>query len=83
MPDRARGPLIYSAGNAADLGVAAAISGLGVIYFFEEWLQPHLNSGALEPVLEPWWLPFPGPYLYHPGTPALRAFVEFIRADYP
>ncbi|MFJ2973963.1 LysR family transcriptional regulator [Kluyvera sp. NPDC087067] len=80
-----RGPLIYSAGGAADLGVAAAISGLGVIYLFEEWLRPHLDSGALEPILEPWWLPFPGPYLYYPGRklvpPALRAFIDFIKVD--
>jgi len=80
-----RGPLIYSAGNAADLGVASAISGLGVIYLFEEWLRPHLDSGALEPVLEHWWMPFPGPYLYYPGRklvpPALQAFIDFIKSD--
>lgn len=80
-----RGPLVYSTGGAAELGVAAAISGLGIIYLFEDWLRPHLESGALEPVLEPWWLSFPGPYLYYPGRklvpPALRAFIEFIKAD--
>ncbi|MBJ3815274.1 LysR family transcriptional regulator [Shimwellia pseudoproteus] len=77
------GPIIYSAGSATDMAVEAAISGLGVIYLFEEWLQPHIASGALEPVLEPWWQRFPGPWLYYSGRklvpPPLRAFIEFIK----
>jgi DNA-binding transcriptional LysR family regulator len=76
------GPLSVSSGAAGDLGVDAAIAGCGVIYLFEEWLRPHLDSGALEPVLEPWWLSFPGPFLYYPGRRhlpgPLRAFVDFI-----
>jgi len=47
------------------------------------WLRPDFESGALEPVLEPWWQRFAGPYLYYPGrrlVPApLRAFVDFIK----
>jgi Transcriptional regulator len=78
------GPLLVRLGGAADLAVDAAIGGLGVIQLFEEWLRPHLDSGALEPVLEPWWQSFSGPFLYYPGRrhlPApLRAFVDFIRA---
>ena len=54
---------------------------------FEEWLRPHLDSGALEPVLMPWWQAFSGPFLYYPGRrhlPApLRAFVDFIRGRTP
>jgi DNA-binding transcriptional LysR family regulator len=77
------GPLVVRLGAAVDLAVSAALAGLGVIHLFEEWLQPHLQSGALEPVLEPWWQSFPGPFLYYPGRrhlPApLRAFVDFIR----
>jgi DNA-binding transcriptional LysR family regulator len=77
------GPLIVRLGAAVDLAVDAAISGLGVIHLFEDWLRPHLDSGALEPVLEPWWQTFTGPFLYYPGRrhlPApLRAFVDFIR----
>ena len=55
------------------------------LYLFEDWLRPHLGSGALEPVLEPWWQRFSGPFLYYPGRrllPApLRAFVDFIKAS--
>ena len=79
------GPLIVRLGAAVDLAVDAAIHGLGVIHLFEDWLRPHLDSGALEPVLEPWWQTFTGPFLYYPGRrhlPApLRAFVDFIRAN--
>jgi hypothetical protein len=54
------------------------------VSLFEGWLRPHLDSGALEPVLEPWWQPFSGPLLYYPGRrllPALlRAFVDFIKS---
>jgi DNA-binding transcriptional LysR family regulator len=78
-----RGRLLVSVGTATDLAVEAALAGAGVIYLFEGWLRPHLESGALEPVLEPWWLRFPGPFLYYPGrrlVPGpLRAFVDFIK----
>jgi DNA-binding transcriptional LysR family regulator len=78
------GPLLVSVGTATDLAVDAAIAGTGIIYLFEDWLRPHFDSGRLEPVLEPWWLRFSGPFLYYPGrrlVPApLRAFVDFIKA---
>ena len=77
------GPLLVRIGAAADLAVGAAVARLGIIHLFEEWLRPHLDSGALEPVLVPWWQSFPGPFLYYPGRrhlPApLRAFVDFIK----
>ena len=77
------GPLLVRLGSAVDLAVDAAIGGLGIIHLFEGWLRPHLESGALEPVLEPWWQGFPGPFLYYPGRrhlPApLRAFIDFVR----
>jgi DNA-binding transcriptional LysR family regulator len=77
------GPLVVRLGGAADLAVEAAIAGLGIVSLFEGWLRPHLDSGALEPVLAPWWQNFSGPFLYYPGRrhlPApLRAFVDFIR----
>jgi DNA-binding transcriptional LysR family regulator len=79
------GPLVVRIGAATDLAVDAAVAGCGVIQLFEGWLRPHLESGALEPVLEPWWQRFSGPFLYYPGRhhlPApLRAFVDFIQAQ--
>ncbi len=83
------GPLIVRVGAATDLAVEAAVAGSGIIQLFEDWLRPHLDSGALEPVLEPWWQRFSGPFLYYPGRrhlPApLRAFVDFAGSlrDWP
>jgi DNA-binding transcriptional LysR family regulator len=78
------GPLMVRPGATMDLVVEAAVGGLGVIHLFEDWLRPHLDSGALEPLLEPWWQTFTGPFLYYSGRrhlPApLRAFVDFIRS---
>ena len=76
------GPLIVSIAAATDLIVEAAVAGSGIIYLFEDWLRPHLDSGSLKPLLEPWWQRFSGPFLYYPSrrrlpTP-LRAFVDFI-----
>jgi DNA-binding transcriptional LysR family regulator len=75
------GPLVAS---TTDLERGAAIAGVGIIYTFEEFLRPSIESGALVPVLAKWWQSFRGPYLYYasrthmPGP--LRAFVDFIRA---
>jgi len=78
------GPLVVRLGGAADLLVGAAVAGLGVIHIFEDWVRRELDGGALEPVLEPWWESFSGPFLYYPGRrhlPApLRAFVDFIKS---
>jgi DNA-binding transcriptional LysR family regulator len=77
------GPLVVRLGAAVDLAVETAVAGLGVIHLFEGWLSPHIESGALEPVLPDWWQEFSGPFLYYPGRrnlPApLRAFVDFIK----
>jgi DNA-binding transcriptional LysR family regulator len=77
------GPLVVSVGTATDLAVDAAVGGAGIVALFDEWLRPYFASGALEPVLEPWWQSFSGPFLYYPGrrlVPApLRAFIDFIK----
>jgi DNA-binding transcriptional LysR family regulator len=79
------GPLLVSMGTATDLAVDAAIAGVGIICLFDDWLRPHFHSGALEPVLEPWWQRFSGPFLYYSGrhlVPApLRAFIDFVRGS--
>jgi DNA-binding transcriptional LysR family regulator len=77
------GLLVVRPGAAVDLAVSAAVAGVGVVHLFEGMLQPYLDSGALEPILEPWWPRFSGPFLYYPGRrhlPApLRVFVDFLR----
>jgi DNA-binding transcriptional LysR family regulator len=79
------GPLIVGAGGATDLAVDAAVAGTGIIYLFEDWPRPYLDSGALEPVLKPWWQRFSGLFLYYPGrrlVPApLRVFVDYVKAS--
>jgi len=77
------GPLIVNLGAGVELTVQAALAGTGVVFLFEDWLRPHLDSGALEPVLPDWWQDFSGPFLSYHGhrhVPApLRAFVDFIK----
>jgi DNA-binding transcriptional LysR family regulator len=80
------GPLLVKPGAAIEaLAVQTAIAGVGIVYLWEEMLRLHLDSGALEPVLEPWWQSFCGPFLYYPGRrhlPApLRALVDFLKRD--
>ncbi|WP_434559531.1 LysR family transcriptional regulator [Pseudomonas sp. R1-6] len=79
------GPLIVRIGGAMDLAVQAAVDGMGIVHLFEDWLRPHLDSGLLEPVLEPWWQHFTGPFLYYPGRrylpSPLRAFVDFVNQN--
>ena len=78
------GPLVVRLGAAMDLAISTAVAGLGIVHLFEDWLRPELNKGTLEPVLEPWWQCFPGPFLYYPSRrllPApLRAFVDYTRS---
>lgn len=81
------GPLIVGVGASTDLAVDSAIAGSGVIYLFEDWLRPYIERKELEPILEPWWPSFSGPFLYYPGRrhlPApLRAFVDFASSMRP
>lgn len=78
-----QGPLIVQPGGAAELAIEAAAAGIGILHLFEAWLRPHIDRGALEPVLAPWWQEFSGPFLYYPGhrlVPApLRAFIDYVR----
>jgi DNA-binding transcriptional LysR family regulator len=77
------GSLLIQPGSACDLLIDAAVAGLGIVCLFEDWLAPHLSSGALETVLEDWAAPFSGPMLYYSGRrqlpSPLRAFIDFTR----
>lgn len=68
-----------------DLMVDAALSGAGLAYVFEDQVQPYLKNGRLIRVLEDYCPPYPGFFLYYPSRrqlpAALRAFVEFVKAD--
>ena len=79
------GPLIVTP-TGADMAVSMAVAGHGLVYLFEEWLQPYIDAGQLQPVLQDWAKPFPGPFLYYPGRrhlPApLRAFIDFVQANF-
>ncbi|KAA2312404.1 LysR family transcriptional regulator [Pseudooceanicola sediminis] len=77
------GPLTVST-QAAEIAIATAVSGLGIVASFEAWLRPALDDGRLLPVLESWWPTFEGPFLYyssrHHMPLPLRAFVDFVKA---
>ncbi len=67
--------------NHSDIGVAAALQGLGIAYVFDrEHIDEHLNRGRLVQVLADWSITRPGLFLYHPSRrhvpAALRAFID-------
>lgn len=76
------GPLVA---NSIEMEVGAAVAGLGVIRTFEEVLAPAIRRGELVPILEDWVTEFSGPFLYYASRkhmpPALRAFVDFVKAE--
>jgi hypothetical protein len=53
-----------------------AVAGTGIIYLFEGWLRLHLDSGALEAVLEPWWQSVCGPFRYSPVLNSLQRTIS-------
>jgi DNA-binding transcriptional LysR family regulator len=74
------GPIVT---NNSDIGVAAALQGLGILYAFDRvHVDAHLARGELVPVLEQWTITQPGLFLYHPSRrhiPAvLRAFIDCL-----
>jgi DNA-binding transcriptional LysR family regulator len=61
----------------------AVLDGFGIAYLMESQARPHLDSGALETLLEDWSPPFAGYHLYYPSrrqpTPAFATVVEALR----
>lgn len=76
------GPLTL---NDTDLILAAALDGVGLAYLLERRVAGHLAAGKLVRVLDEWYPPFPGFFLYYPGRrqmpPALRALIDFLQAS--
>jgi DNA-binding transcriptional LysR family regulator len=65
--------------------VRLAVTGVGLAMLFESQVQEQLTRRELVAVLEEFSTPFPGFYLHYPqrrhASPALRAFVDFIRGS--
>ena len=74
------GPVVT---NHADIGISAALSGLGIAYHFErDGVAEHLAQGRLVQVLADWSISRPGLFLYYPDRrhrPApLGAFIDCL-----
>lgn len=74
------GPIVT---NHADVGVAAALSGLGITYHFEQdGVGELLAQGRLIRVLSDWSVKRPGLFLYYPNrqhrAAALGAFIDCL-----
>lgn len=74
------GPVVT---NHADIGVAAAVNGLGIAYHFEQdGVGELVAQGRLVRVLAEWSVSRPGFFLYYPNRQhqpaALRAFIDCL-----
>jgi DNA-binding transcriptional LysR family regulator len=61
----------------------SALNGVGLIYYLKEAIDPHLQSGELETVLDSYAASSSGYYLYYSKSsqsqPKLRAFIDHIK----
>lgn len=76
-----RGPIF----NDADLLVAAALEGFGILYILEDLVAGPIADGRLTRLLEPWCEPFAGYHLYYPdrqGTTAFELFKDMLRTQW-
>lgn len=78
------GPLTVDASHAA---IAFGLCGAGVVYATEAALRPHLDSGALQTVLEDWATTGSGFHIYYSGRrhlpTGLRLLIDLIREVRP
>lgn len=74
------GPLVL---DDMDVAIRAAMHGIGLALSLEEYVAPHLASGALVRVLEEWCAASAGFFLYYPSRrqqpAALSALIETLR----
>ncbi|MGY4319937.1 LysR family transcriptional regulator [Bradyrhizobium sp. JR3.5] len=77
---RVEGQLFF---NTTSQMLEAALAGLGLTYLPEGLVQPYINKGRLERVLEDWCAPYPGYHLYYPSrrqpSAAFALLVEALR----
>jgi DNA-binding transcriptional LysR family regulator len=63
--------------------VIAALAGFGLAFVFQDVVQPHIESGRLQHVLEDWCPPFAGYHLYYASrrqsSPAFSVLMEALR----
>jgi len=76
----AQGPLVT---NNSDIGVEAALQGLGIAYAFDRGrVDEHLAQERLVQVLADWSITRPGLFLYYSNRrhlqPALSAFIDCL-----
>jgi DNA-binding transcriptional LysR family regulator len=74
------GPVVT---NHADIGIAAALNGLGIAYHFErDGVREHLEQGRLVQVLADWSISRPGLFLYYANRKhrpsLLGAFIDCL-----
>lgn len=70
--------------NDTDLILSAALTGCGLAFLPEIFVQEHLTAGRLIRLLEDWCQPFPGLHLYYPNRrqvpAAVRAAIDFLES---
>lgn len=75
------GPLIA---NCRSMMLRAALDGVGIAFLTDLEVAEHVAAGRLVPMLEAWSQPYPGYHICFPRqrqmAPALRAFIDFLRA---
>jgi DNA-binding transcriptional LysR family regulator len=79
-----RGSVVVS--NDPELVINAALQGIGIAYLYEEYVASHVADGRLVGLLDKSVLPITdGFFLFYPSRrqnpAALRALIEFLRAD--
>jgi DNA-binding transcriptional LysR family regulator len=68
-----------------DLSIQAVVGGAGLAYLLYDYIASDVDNGRLVTVLDDWTPRLSGFFLYYSSrkqmTPALRAFVEFLKLE--